>query len=325
MSIEELERHLDQSFMNRYSSAMKKGKTIHLNCEGNKPSEKSYEEASKRHFHLINMDKSKIENLEVGDKTGTKPNNHDTENKSSDIGREELKRHTDTDTDQPLGKTCHDEDNRKVSQRKMDRTTKKRSVLKKQLTELIGRHERTLTNWDLVSYMKTHCSIVRGDIPVNPKVRSSMESFNRSVTSPGPIKPNINEGLNLKLPGAGWTKCCKGSNCNQSCSTNDVTRKSGTDCSTKGQKEPLSQGNSVHPIGQPDDNGNPIKVYLTDDSGVNWYTSIDKALLKRGTRFRTDYLKWFKSVPKISSETHRYRIITGLVKIKKKAICGGCN
>ena len=79
MSIEELERHLDQSFMNRYSSAMKKGKTIHLNCEGNKPSEKSYEEASKRYFHWINMDKSKIENLEVGDKTGTKPNNPDTE------------------------------------------------------------------------------------------------------------------------------------------------------------------------------------------------------------------------------------------------------
>ena len=78
---------------------MKKGKTIHLNCEGNKPSEKSYEEASKRYFHLINMDKSKIENLEVGDKTGTKPNNPDTENKSSDIGREELKRHTDTDTE----------------------------------------------------------------------------------------------------------------------------------------------------------------------------------------------------------------------------------
>ena len=89
MSIEELERHLDQSFMNRYSSAMKKGKTIHLNCKGNKPSEKSYEEASKRYFCLVNMDKSKMENLEVGDKTETKQNNPDTENKSSDIGTEE--------------------------------------------------------------------------------------------------------------------------------------------------------------------------------------------------------------------------------------------
>ena len=108
---------------------------------------------------------------------------------------------TGTDTDKPFGMTCHEEDNRKVPQRKMDRTTKKRSVLKKQLTELIGSHERTLTHLDLVRYMKTHRSIVLGDIPINPKVRSSMESFNQSVTSPGPIKPN--EGLNLALPGAG--------------------------------------------------------------------------------------------------------------------------
>ena len=149
-----------------------------------------------------------------------------------------------------------------------------------------------------------------------------MESFNQSVTSPGPIKPN--EGLNLALPGAGWTKCCKESDCNQSCSTNDVTRKSGTDCSTKGQNENLPNGNLTDPNGNLTDfesqqeTKNPIKVYFTDNSGVNWYTSIDKALLKRGTRFRTDYLKWFKSVPKISSETHRYRIITGLVKIKKE-------
>ncbi len=132
------------------------------------------------------------------------------------------------------------EDNRKVPQRnmvplrKMDRTTKKRSVLKKQLIELIDSHERTLTNWDLVRYMKTHCSIVKGNSPVNPKVRSSMESFNQSVTSPDP-----NAGLDL-LPGTGWTRCCKGSNCNQTCSTDDVTRKSGTDCSTKVQDENLT-------------------------------------------------------------------------------------
>ena len=192
-----------------------------------------------------------------------------------------------------MGTARRDEDDLVIPQRKMDRTTKKRSVLRKQLVGLIDRHEETLTYWDLVCYMKTHCSIIRGDIPVNPKVRNSMESFNKSVTSPkadAAIEPNTNKGVNLKLPGAGWTKCFESSDCNQSCSTNDVTRKSGTDCSTKGQKEPLSQGNSVHPIGQPDDNGNPIKVYFTDDSGVNWYTSIDKALLKRGTRFRTDYL-----------------------------------
>ena len=97
MSIEELERHLDQSFMNRYSSAMKKGKTIHLNCKGNKPSEKSYEEASKRYFRLINMDKSITENLDVGDKTETDPNNPDTENRSLDIGNEKSNGHTNKD------------------------------------------------------------------------------------------------------------------------------------------------------------------------------------------------------------------------------------
>ena len=131
---------------------------------------------------MVNMDKSKMENLEVGDKTETKPNNPYTENKSSDIGTEESNGHMDTDTDKHLGTTRHDEDDRVV--RKTDRTTKKRSVLRKQFAELIGRHDETLTNWDLVCYMRTHCSIIRGDIPINPKVRISMESFNKSVSSP---------------------------------------------------------------------------------------------------------------------------------------------
>ena len=125
---------------------MKKGKTIHLNCKGNKPSEKSYEEASKRYFRLINMDKSKTENLDVGDKTETDPNNPDTENKSLDIGNEKSNEHTNKDK-------IRKDNNRRTPKRKMDRTTKKRSVLKKQLTELIGSHERTLTYWDLVRYV----------------------------------------------------------------------------------------------------------------------------------------------------------------------------
>ena len=128
---------------------------------------------------MVNMDKSKMENLEVGDKTETKPNNPYTENKSSDIGTEESNGHMDTDTDKHLGTTRHDEDDRVV--RKTDRTTKKRSVLRKQFAELIGRHDKKLTNRDLVCYMKTNCSIIRGDIPVNPKARNSMKSFKKKL------------------------------------------------------------------------------------------------------------------------------------------------
>ena len=104
-----------------------------------------------------------------------------------------------------MGTARRDEDDLVIPQRKMDRTTKKRSVLRKQLVGLIDRHEETLINWDLVCYMRTHCSIIRGDIPINPKVRISMESFNKSVSSPkddAAIEPN--KGVNLKLPGAGW-------------------------------------------------------------------------------------------------------------------------
>ena len=125
--------------MKRYSSATEKGNNIHLNCQGNKPSERQYEEASTRYCRLVNMEKSKTENLDVGDKTETDPNKPDTENKSLDIENEKSNEHTDKDN-------IRKDNSRRTPKRKMDRTTKKRSVLKKQLIDLIGRHEAALTN-----------------------------------------------------------------------------------------------------------------------------------------------------------------------------------
>ena len=64
----------------------------------------------------------------------------------------------------------------------------------------------------------------------------------------------------------------------------------------------------------------PIIHYFTDREGVNWFAKIDPALLKKESRFSVSLLHWYKSPAKISRPKFRYRVLSGLVKIRNRKV-----
>ena len=64
----------------------------------------------------------------------------------------------------------------------------------------------------------------------------------------------------------------------------------------------------------------PIIHYYTDKEGVNWFTEIDPTLLKRKSRFSVSLLHWYKSPAKISRPKFRYKVLSGLVKIRNRKV-----
>ena len=102
--------------------------------------------------------------------------------------------------------------------------------------------------------------------------------------------------------------------------TNDVIRIPDTDRPVSKQKRDATSTNSSETANVARYSPERIIYFFTDKKGVNWFTEIDKILLKNKSQFSVSLLNWYKSPTKISKPTYRYKVLRGLVRFRRNKV-----
>ena len=102
--------------------------------------------------------------------------------------------------------------------------------------------------------------------------------------------------------------------------TNDVIRIPDTDRPVSKQKRDATSTNNSETANVARYSPERIIYFFTDKKGVNWFTEIDKILLKNKSQFSVSLLNWYKSPTKISKPTYRYKVLRGLVRFRRNKV-----
>ena len=87
--------------------------------------------------------------------------------------------------------------------------------------------------------------------------------------------------------------------------TNDVIRIPDTDRPVSKQKRDATSTTNSETANIAKISPEQIIYFFTDKKGVNWFTEIDKILLKNRSQFSVSLLNWYKSPTKISKPNYR--------------------